>query len=623
MTLKKIGTALLCLLTVTLNAQHDNIWYFGDHGGLDFSSGNPEPLNGSAMYTYEGSAVIADTDGNLMFYTNGETVWNKEHEVMSNGGGLHGNTSATQSCIAVPAPGQPDFYYLFTVDDIGGPAGLKYSIVDMNGDGGSGQVTDKNIGLTPSVCEKITATYHANGHDIWILAHDMDSDAFLAYLLTESGVAFIPVTSNAGFTIESSDTYGYALGYMVLSPDASRLAMASSYVGVQLFNFDNATGEVSNAITLHDSGDHNYGLEFSPSGKRLYAAIDQQLHQYQIDAGDIPTSGQVIFSFNTTLGALKIGPDSKIYLVSGMGQSSVSVINNPDIAGEGCGFELNSINIANDTQWGLPVFFTSPFYVLDILADNTCVGSGVAFTGLFTEVPDSVHWDFGDGTFSGELTPHHQYGSPGTYTIKIRAIMGDFARYFTKEIVVSEGTLAYTPADMQIISQNNCYGDFDLESQNPVVLGEQDAGGYEVSYHTTEQDAENGTNPLAGPGPYTNVQNPQTIYARVTSKTSGCFAVASFIIEVLCPDVETFWGIPRGISPDNDGNNDSLDLSGLNITKIQIFNRHGLRVYVEENYTDQWHGQSVSGQELPSGTYFYVVSMPDGSSKSGWVYINR
>ncbi len=81
--------------------------------------------------------------------------------------------------------------------------------------------------------------------------------------------------------------------------------------------------------------------------------------------------------------------------------------------------------------------------------------------------------------------------------------------------------------------------------------------------------------------------------------------------------------IPRGISPNNDGMNDNFDLTSLDVRRISIFNRYGKEVFSYGNYTDQWHGQSDNGNELPTGTYFYSIERSNGESKTGWVYINR
>ena len=84
-----------------------------------------------------------------------------------------------------------------------------------------------------------------------------------------------------------------------------------------------------------------------------------------------------------------------------------------------------------------------------------------------------------------------------------------------------------------------------------------------------------------------------------------------------------FCGIPKGISPNNDGLNDSFDLTGLGVESISIFNRYGRQIYSKNNYLNEWYGQSDNGHELPDGTYYYLLNKSDGKQVTGWVYINR
>ena len=81
--------------------------------------------------------------------------------------------------------------------------------------------------------------------------------------------------------------------------------------------------------------------------------------------------------------------------------------------------------------------------------------------------------------------------------------------------------------------------------------------------------------------------------------------------------------VPKGISPNGDGDNDFLDLSNLNVQNLQIFNRHGIEVYSKSNYLNEWVGKSNSGEELPDGTYYYIVHFSSGKTNTGWIYINK
>ena len=92
-----------------------NVWYFGENAGLDFNSGSPVSLNNGKLNTVEGCATISDNNGNLLFYTDGIIVYDRNHNIMQNGTGLHGDPSSTQSALIVPKPLDPNIYFVFTV----------------------------------------------------------------------------------------------------------------------------------------------------------------------------------------------------------------------------------------------------------------------------------------------------------------------------------------------------------------------------------------------------------------------------------------------------------------------------------------------------------------------------
>lgn len=268
---------LIFLISLYSFAQKEaNIWYFGNNAGLDFNSGSPVALTDGAMQTQEGCASIANTIGELLFYTDGTTVWNKNHVPMLNGTGLNGSFSSTQSAIIVPKPNSSTIYYIFTVDAQGQADGLQYSEVDITLDNGLGGITSiKNTPLFTPVLEKLTAVEHDNGTDIWVIAHENGSANFRPYLVTSSGVQTTPVVTNIGFSY-SGVSFSENAGYMKLSPDGNRLAMAfpQSSSGLQLFDFDNSTGVLSNHLDIYDlpGAVTPYGVEFSLSGDLLYVS---------------------------------------------------------------------------------------------------------------------------------------------------------------------------------------------------------------------------------------------------------------------------------------------------------------------------------------------------------------
>ncbi len=128
----------------------------------------------------------------------------------------------------------------------------------------------------------------------------------------------------------------------------------------------------------------------------------------------------------------------------------------------------------------------------------------------------------------------------------------------------------------------------------------------------------------SGPDGFSAVGNP----VNVTGKSTGMYqlevststeCVVSFPVEV----VQTVCSIPLGISPNDDGANDVLDLSGLGVVKLQIFNRYGLTIFEKSIYKDEWHGQDYNGNLLPSATYYYLAQLNTGAVRTGWIYLLR
>ena len=100
-------------------------------------------------------------------------------------------------------------------------------------------------------------------------------------------------------------------------------------------------------------------------------------------------------------------------------------------------------------------------------------------------------------------------------------------------------------------------------------------------------------------------------------------SVGSCVISEFITLNNIYCDIPKGISPNGDGKNDSWDLSNLKVQKAQIFNRYGVEVYSKSNYVNEWNGTTNSGQELPTATYYYLITFESGKQKTGWVYLQR
>ncbi|RNI29554.1 hypothetical protein EFA69_08330 [Rufibacter immobilis] len=341
-------------------------WYFGQNAGMSFADpANPVPLKDGGMFSEEGCAVLSDALGNLLFYSNGMQVWNRNRKIMANGDSLKGHESSTQSALILPKPGSPHLYYLFTTDFQGQSHGLQYHLVDMSRNGGLGEVVSKNNLIFAPVTEKLTAIRHRNGRDFWVITHRWNSSAFYAYLISPDGITFKPVESHLG-SIHSGDN-GATIGYMKASPTGDKLAVATwaAVNKIEVFDFNNENGKLALAVDL-GKFDEAYGVEFSPDGTKLYggkngiAGGEARIFQFDLAAGTpdaiIHSGKQVAKSVSRKIGSLQLGPDGRIY-VARNGSNWLGVIRNPNALGIACDYKDSGIKL--DTQkstLGLPNF---------------------------------------------------------------------------------------------------------------------------------------------------------------------------------------------------------------------------------------------------------------------------
>lgn len=351
--------AFLFLPLVSVLAQGEkSIWYFGGQAGLSFASGTPVPLTDSKMTTYEGSSVATNQLGQLLFYTNGETVWNRQHLPMPNGRHLMGSSSSSQSALVVPDPGSGNVFYVFTVAPQGNSNGLRYSIVDMTRDNGLGDVPRANMLLVTPVAEKLAAVRHQNGRDTWVLAHRWNSNAFVAYLVTPEGVSAMPVMSNVGSM--NAGPGRNAIGCLKFSPDGTKLATAiwRETNKFEVYDFDRTTGKVSKPRSFGPY-EEAYGVEFSPDGSKLYGTSNgkgggkAQIWQIDLKTGKTLEVGG---SANRKIGSLQLGPDGKIY-VAREDNPYLGIIQNPNNLGAACNYLDNGLKLGGRrSKLGLPNF---------------------------------------------------------------------------------------------------------------------------------------------------------------------------------------------------------------------------------------------------------------------------
>jgi len=426
-------------------------WYFGQRAGLMFRNVSVESLADGQINTSEGCASISDPlSGDLLFYTDGTTVWNRLHEVMPNGSGLFGDVSTSQSALIVPAPGKPNVYYVFN------PAAvtsinlgirclcLYYSIVDLRADAGFGDVVKKNALVLNDITEHLTATADCNGDGWWIVVRSRSTRHFYSLHLTRDELTPIPVVSDAGNpTLIVRDA-----GQMHISPDSRKLVITSASGNSQLYDFNAQTGKVSNGINLFkvDVLGSHYGAAFSIDSRKLYIAVANEenlsptfIYQFSVDRQNALDVADSKFRLgplpgNFTWVPMQLASDGRIY-IGLAGKPSLARIDSPEKDTSEAILRDTAVALTGACRSGLPNFIGSMllpigssqtacslpranFSTVEELCASACIQMNDKSVGNI----DQWHWLFEGGvpSISSERSPRRVcFPVPGVFTIRL------------------------------------------------------------------------------------------------------------------------------------------------------------------------------------------------------------
>jgi len=381
------------------------------------------------MYTFESSSGICDKNGNLLFYTNGDTVYNRKHQPMKNGVFLpfYQINSAVMGSMVLPVPGSDHLYYLFNC-----PAGefqsvnkfVRYSIIDMDGDNGYGEVTVSRQPILSHPTEGVAYALHANQKDYWIGCADRFSNTFNCVRTVNETVDTQKVQNNS-----KNIPFFQANIFCRFSPSSKILAGMHSVNSVtgkywlNLHKFDNATGIISDRILIPQNPSLYFG-EFSPRSRYLYInerlANSVVIKQYDLsvwDSASIANSLTIVGTISIisagSITGMQLGPDGKIYVFHNK-TDSLSVINNPDLPGLACDFKHYAISLAGrDIMLGGPYY---PNFVFRKGLDREisfCEGDSAV---LDTRYPagTKIKWSTGD------TGPAIIVRTPGIYSVNIQ-----------------------------------------------------------------------------------------------------------------------------------------------------------------------------------------------------------
>ncbi|MFN8143801.1 MAG: T9SS type A sorting domain-containing protein [Bacteroidia bacterium] len=393
-----------------------NIWVMGYESGfagyggtnIDFYHGYPD-----TSYVYREmnfrmtSSCISDSLGQLLFYTNGGYIANRNNDTMLNGDDINPGNYAndwksrgfriTQGALTIPIPGNSTGYYLFheTIYEIEitfmnyiyQPKELYCTKIDMTLDSGKGAVVYKNVPVISDtlLVGGITACKHANGRDWWLICHRYDSDIWYTLLITPYGIDG-PFVQHAGPYI-----YQGGNGQSVFSPDGSKFVRNTATENLDIYDFDRCDGLLSNWVHIDFQDTTNdAGASISPNSRYLYTSEYPRVYQFDLQSTNIGASIDTIATydgfydpiplFETSMYLHHLANDGKIYINTGTSTQWMHIINHPDSAGLACDLQQHSFKLPTVNAFTIPNY---PNFFLGAEGGTIC-------DSLITGIPGAV-----------------------------------------------------------------------------------------------------------------------------------------------------------------------------------------------------------------------------------------
>lgn len=423
--MKNIYLILFLIMVSNIHLFSQKEAYNWDYGGkwvitFDTPDGEPKVLRESISKASEGCSSISDSRGKFLFSTGLLTAYTymgiPDSIKKSNGFyepfcillDYSKNPRAGQTGLIVKQPGNNNRYYIFTSMckyDNNNYFNTQYSIVDMDGNNGNGEMIVTDRDLFKNSGEKLIGIKHVNGKDVWIISHELNSRTFLVALLTENGIEPDIVKSTTGifhpyFGLYSSVYPEYYSGLMTSNIEGNLIALTVNHTKMlDILNFDKMTGRINSLVNFsiddmfHD--ETSYGIAFSTNSQFLYIntiKVISRLVQYNIsslDSIDIKNSSFVLLSKQLYMdkyisnGAIQLAPNGKLYLQktfsNNFGEEQTHTlyeIGSPNSKGDLCNLkEVTSIPKEIYLSYGLPNFVQGliDFWV-KIIPDSVCEG---------------------------------------------------------------------------------------------------------------------------------------------------------------------------------------------------------------------------------------------------------
>jgi len=418
-------TVLLLFLSVTTNFSQNtesSYWFIGREGRTSTSTRSVSILNFSGEelqiekredikgISFDlNSTSIADENGNLLFYVDGCSVFDKEHELMKGAGTINEGPIKNDFCsvgisypegyastLILSSPNTDSVYYIvhnkieqFWPDEY---SRTHYSMIDLRLNDGRGEMTERNQLILPdsTYLGEMSAVKHANGTDWWVIVPEDSNAVYNVLLLDSTGIR----KSHEQKMGEKVGLFGTGSGQCRFSPDGSKFARWTQTRQLLMADFDRTTGLFENANEYHVQDSVSWGgVEFSPNGRFLYVSSIFHVDQFDLWADDFAASQVTVAIYDgyrdfvrTLLVRMQLTPDCRIFINAAGDHRYWHVIQNPNEKGLACNLEQHSLPLPTFTFNTLPYF---PNYSLGPIGNEgyPCDSTKTKITFSSVDVP--------------------------------------------------------------------------------------------------------------------------------------------------------------------------------------------------------------------------------------------
>lgn len=632
---------LLCIIINNdiYSQKEASVWTLSPNATLDFNTPIPVLQNNAVTCDFlESSCCISDEFGNLLFYSDGDTLKSSNNNVVVNGSDLSPSTfpfiqSTTQGSLFVKKPGSPNLFYLFSLGFKGQYDGyFSYSLIDKNLNSGQGEViSSQNLILNDTLTEKMAITKHCNNIDYWVVIINLKSKnveltefqlEFRSYLLTSNGINLSPIKSIV-------DIECPMYGQLKFNNAGTELAFAeNSYL--KRFTFDKASGTIALLSEVSLPLENGYGIEFSPNDSLIY------INEKQYDLSSSILTKLQNYSIPSQL---QRAPDGKIYgihfpnnevdnsgneengwfLYGNIDQkTTISTISFPNVSGVNCQYIPNSIIIEHPSNY--KNYITLPYFPSfyfnhkpsDFSYTGTCEGEEFNFFITNSSPVDSVLWNFhetGDEIIG--LSVDYTFSESGDWQVSCTVYQNGVATTSTQCVNVCGINNVILPSIVDL-----CENDpFEINALNTCSVSYKWNTGDTTSAIFIDTEGE---------------------YILETTNECGVFYDT---MEVIKSDIcNLLVEIPNVITVNNDNINDVFSINAKNVKSFNysILNRWGNLIYSnlqilttsQYNYWNTfqlWDGKTSNGLDIIDGTYFYHIDFTllnnEIINKSGFIEV--